>query len=237
MENILVFGGSGGIGMGIVNELKKKPKTRVLIIDLQEPIIEKKFDEAVEYIRCDLTNLHNLTKVYDYVASKFGQVHHIISLAGRALEVEFEGLEKMQFSDITKSININLITHINICKMFGSLMNDDSSSSITLISSINADLSLGLPAYSAGKAGLIGFAKSTAKFYGTRNTRINVISPGTVVTSATLSEPKDFDEHLEMTKLGRFTTVEEVGKTVEALIYSMTSVTGQNIVIDAGQSI
>ena len=107
--------------------------------------------------------------------------------------------------------------------------------SIVLMSSINAYGGFGLPIYSSAKAGLIAFTKTTHPEFSKIGVRINTICPGTIVTEATLTEPKDFTELLKTTKLGRFMTKEEVADLTYELC-ELSSKTGKVINIDAGQN-
>lgn len=236
MDNILVFGGSGGIGSEISKKFASKKSNNVIIIDLIENE-RLKSKPNIFFEKCDVTNYHSLVSLKDRILNKYGKISHIVSLAGRAILSEFDGLIKMDYSDILRSVELNLISHIFIAKVFGECFTQTKNQTISLISSINSFTSYGLPAYSAAKAGLIGLMNAILNEFGKMKIRVNTFSLGTVVTSATLTEPKDFEVYLNDTKISRFTSKSEVAKTVYSVVYEMTSMTGQNIVLDAGQSV
>lgn len=82
---------------------------------------------------------------------------------------------------------------------------------------------------------MYGLVKSLCSELGSNNIRINSISPGTIITPATELEPKNFDNLLKGTAIGKFATKEEIAKTVKFIIET-NGITGQNFIVDAGQS-
>ena len=121
-------------------------------------------------------------------------------------------------------------------RTFLDLLDDASSKkSVILMSSINAYGGFGLPIYSSAKAGLVAFSKSVHPHLSKLGVRVNTICPGTIVTEATLGEPKNFEELLKTTKLGRFMTKEEVADLTYELC-ELSNETGKVFNIDAGQN-
>ena len=237
MKNVLVTGGCGGIGSTIVDELIKNSYNPIIVDINKENIkkIKEKYKD-IEVWNLDVTNIDNLVKFKEKLSNDFF-ISHIVTLAGRALDNEWQPFEKQDIKEITKSIQLNLIGHINIIHTFLPILkkSKEQNKSITLISSINAIKNYGLPAYSAAKSGMYGLVKSLCSELGSNNIRINSISPGTIVTPATELEPKNFDDLLKGTAIGKFATKEEIAKTVKFIIET-NGITGQNFIVDAGQS-
>lgn len=236
-ENILVFGGAGGIGTSVVK--KYAENANVIIVDIDRENGEKLYhtNNNIDFFEVDITNYKEVENIRDKIATKYGNITHMISIAGGAYIEEFNGLKNLDIEIIKKSIELNLTSQINIVKEFSTLMEKDLSTnkSITLVSSINALRNYGLPAYSSAKSGLYGFMHSVVDELGESNIRINCISPGTVPTKRTQTEPKDFDKYEKGTSLGRLTTTEDIANSIYAISHLMTTLVGQNIVIDAGQ--
>lgn len=237
MENVLVTGGAGGIGSAIAELLYKKGYNITILDNSEESINEmkRKFKDMTFY-NVDVTNIEQVKKCYTQIA-KEKVIDHIVCLAGRALKDEWKRFEDQDIYEIHKSIELNLLGHINVIHSFLPLLKKSKNNkTVTLISSINAFSDFGLPAYSASKSGMYGLVKCLCSEFGQDNIRINSVSPGTIVTPATEKEPKDFDQLLKSTAIGHFATKEEVAEMVNFIINN-NGITGQNFVIDAGQSV
>jgi 3-oxoacyl-[acyl-carrier protein] reductase len=94
----------------------------------------------------------------------------------------------------------------------------------------------GQTAYSASKAGLVGFTKSLAREVGIRGITVNVVCPGFVETRLTEGTPEEIKErYVEMTPAGRVGTPEEIAAVVAFLAGASASyVNGAVIPIDGG---
>jgi len=94
----------------------------------------------------------------------------------------------------------------------------------------------GQTAYSASKAGMLGFTKSLAREVGSRGITVNVICPGFVetrMTEGTTGEAKE--RYMEMTPAGRAGTPEEIAAVIGFLSEADASyVNGAVIPVDGG---
>jgi 3-oxoacyl-[acyl-carrier protein] reductase len=93
--------------------------------------------------------------------------------------------------------------------------------------------------YAASKAGLIGFTKSIAKEYASRNILANCVAPGFIETDMTGSLPDAARATLlEEIALGRLGRPEDVAGTVLFLASDLAGyITGQVLVVDGGMVI
>ncbi|HXY73184.1 MAG TPA: SDR family oxidoreductase, partial [Actinomycetota bacterium] len=94
----------------------------------------------------------------------------------------------------------------------------------------------GQTAYSASKAGLVGFTKSLAREVGSRGITVNVVCPGFVETRLTEGTPEEIKErYVEMTPAGRVGSPEEIAAVIVFLAGASASyVNGAVIPIDGG---
>lgn len=238
MKQVVITGAAGGIGSAI-SRMFADNDCFVYAVDCNRDACLQLAADLGEDRCCPVVlDVTDSEAVQAFVASlpQDFVLDHLICLAGRAMEGEWDSFDQISSQLLEDSIQVNLISHVRMTHaLYPFLKKNAADKSVTLISSINAKGCFGLPAYSAAKAGLSGFMTGALNGFGRDGIRINVVSPGTVVTPATINEPKDFDRLLETTALHRFVTAEDVAKLVWQVSAEFTSVTGHDFVIDAGQ--
>lgn len=93
------------------------------------------------------------------------------------------------------------------------------------------------PTYTAAKAGVLGFTKSTARYLGKHNITVNSVCPGPTDTELSRKEiPEEVRARVARSSaLGRMGTPEDVADVILffASDYSR-HVTGQTVVVDGG---
>ncbi len=93
-------------------------------------------------------------------------------------------------------------------------------------------------AYSAAKAGLIGFTRSLAKEVAPHGITANAVVPGYVRTDMTAAlTPKNIDNMLALIPLGRAGEPEDVAEIVTFLAAAGAYVTGAAYMVDGGLSL
>ena len=240
MKAAVISGGAGGIGSVLVRYFVEKGLF-VYVLDTDEDAgaaLEARLGgDRCRFLSADVTDQTSLLRCAEALPPE-AELHHLVTLAGRALPPEWLPFDQQPAEALHASVALNLTGHLRVISAFsGRLSPAAANKSITLVSSVNALGGFGLPAYSAAKAGLVGFVKAAAREFGARSVRINAVSLGTVSTPATRREPKDFSALLKTTALNRFLTAEEAAELIYLIAERLTALTGQNIVLDAGQSI
>jgi 3-oxoacyl-[acyl-carrier protein] reductase len=94
--------------------------------------------------------------------------------------------------------------------------------------------------YAAAKAGLIGFTKSVAREYGSRNITCNAVAPGYVRTELTSGSLTDVmvEELVKATPIKREGTADDIAAVVAFLCSERAGfITGQVIAVDGGLSL
>ena len=238
MKQVVITGAAGGIGSAICRVFAAND-CFIYAVDSNKNACQQ-LAESIGQAKCravvlDVTDRQAVDAFVSSLPQDFA-LDHLICLSGRALAEEWGAFDRIAPQVIEASIQTNLTGHILMTHaLYPFFKNHTADKSVTLISSINAKGCYGLPVYSAAKAGLSGFMSGALKAFGSDGVRINVVSPGTVITPATSNEPKQFDNLLQSTVLNRFVTPEDVATLVWQVSNEFTSITGHDFVIDAGQ--
>lgn len=232
---VLVVGGAGAIGTAVVRAYRGRGVDVIVIDETSLPAATAA--NGVDYIRADVTDDDDVSAARAHVASLDRRVRHVVSLAGGAMDTEFGAFADTSVATIRASLELNLTSHVLLTRAFVPLLDLGGDCSLTLVSSINALRDYGLPAYSAAKAGLIGFARAMATELGAQGIRINVVVPGTVVTGSTSTQPKDFEGLRRGSALGRLAVPDDIAAAVLAVSHDLRAMTGQLLVVDCGQTV
>lgn len=242
MENniTILAGASGGIGRSVVRKFLENGD-KVILLDIQKINDEKILsNKNFIYIKTDVTDISQVEKAKKVIEEKYSYIDNIISMAGKTMKSEIGGMDTITIEDIDKSIRLNLNSHIYLTKIFLELLKKSKNfqKTITMISSINAIADYGLPAYSAGKAGIYGFMKAIARQMGRIGIRVNTISLGTVPHNNEQIENNEyFEDKLKTIAMRQFIRPNDVAEMIYSLIYITKGIDGQNIILDMGQSI
>ena len=113
---------------------------------------------------------------------KHGRIDILINNVGRS---EPGGPAELSEEDWDRQIDVNLKSVYLFCHLVLPIMEKQKTGgSIVNISSVAGLRYIGKPqvAYSAAKAGIIGFTKSTAVIYAKKGVRLNVVVPGLIDT-------------------------------------------------------
>jgi 3-oxoacyl-[acyl-carrier protein] reductase len=163
--------------------------------------------------------------------ARLGRVDVLIANAGLTRDGAVTGLAAADFDAV---LEVNLRGAFLCARAAIKLMVKQRSGHILFVGSRAARHGTrGQSAYAAAKAGLVGFAQSVAKEYGSRNIRCNVVLPGFLETKMTaeLSEKRREEVRAEHA-LGRFNTAENAARAI-AFLARLDHVSGQVFTLDS----
>ncbi|PZG17436.1 beta-ketoacyl-ACP reductase [Nonomuraea aridisoli] len=224
-RSVLVTGGNRGIGLAIARELAAAGDAVAVTYRSGEP------PEGLFGVRCDVTSMADVEAAFDKVEAEQGPVEVLVSNAGITKDTLLAMMKEETFTDV---VDTNLTGAYRVAKRAIRPMMKLRRGRIVLISSVvGVTGQAGQANYAASKAGLIGFARSLAREYGSRGITANVVTPGFVATDMTA----DLDHEAIVTNipLGRQATPEEVARVVRFLASDDASyITGAVIPVDGG---
>lgn len=203
--------------------------------------------EKLEKVAADLSGtveisaLDNLsdTEIKKAIQSAITLFHHIDAVIQNVAIYPWKSIDELTLEDWQQTFNTNLTSSFLVTQACFSEMKEHKKGKFVFMSSIAGE-NIGLPymsAYAASKAGLNGFMRSAAIEFSKYNINVNSISPGKIYDEQTLTE-KESKEKLRSVPLRRFVKPVDVAEMALFLVSEKAdNITGQNFIIDGGQSI
>jgi NAD(P)-dependent dehydrogenase (short-subunit alcohol dehydrogenase family) len=226
MKNILLIGGSYGIGLAIAKELQYE-NNLFIASRTNEEIAEMHVTHIPFDATTDTLDLSNLPEVID------GLVYCPGSINLRP----FKGLKIEAFEN---DLNINFISLIKVIQSILPNLIASNQSSIVLFSSVAA--SMGMPFHTsvaASKGAIEGFAKALAAEYAPK-IRVNVIAPSltdTPLAEKFLNNDEKREKSAQRHPLKRIGTSEDIAQITSFLLSEKSSwISGQIFHVDGGMS-
>ena len=170
----------------------------------------------------------------DQIIEDFEKIDVLINNAGITKDGLLMRMSEENWDDV---MDINLKSVFNMTKAtLRNFLKQKSGSIINMSSIVGVQGNAGQSNYSASKAGIIGFTKSTAQELGSRNIRCNAIAPGFIATEMTDALNKEVvDKWVENIPLKRAGSPDDVANSCLFLASDMsTYVTGQVISVCGG---
>lgn len=207
---VLVTGTSQGIGKAIA-ELFLENNHQVIGIDRQESSINHK---CYQHYVCDIRDYEKLPEIKN--------VEILINNAGTQNEDD---------------IDINLKSLIHVTEKYG-IQKDIKS--ILNIGSASAHTGSEFPEYCASKGGVLSYTKNVAIRIAKYNATSNSLDPGGVITplnECVINDENLWKQIMDETPLRRWATPKEIAEWAYFLTVTNKFCTGQNILVDGGESI
>ncbi|MBE5812390.1 MAG: SDR family oxidoreductase [Clostridiales bacterium] len=234
MKNIIVTGGSRGIGAAIVRRFAKEGNRVILNYyksEIEAEKIKQEFPENIILYKADVSRFDEVKSMCDFCIHEFGKIDVLINNAGIAQIKPFADITEDDWDNI---MNVNLKGVYNCTKGVIDNMIHNKSGKIINISSIWGEIGGSCEVhYSASKAGIIGFTKALAKEMGLSNIQVNCVSPGIIDTE--MNSMHDLEELKNDVPLNRIGTSEDIANVVYFLASDEADyITGQVVSVNGG---
>jgi len=243
MRNVIVTGGSRGLGLGIARKLvqsgfrvialARKQSDEFNAAQLEE---EKAHPGALLFAPFDLAEIDAIPGLAKALHKQYGPIFGLVNNAGMSTD----GLLALTSTQkIEQVVRLNTTSPMVLTKHIVRLMMANGSGRIVNISSITAFNGYsGLSVYAATKASLVGFTKSLAREVGRVGVTVNAVAPGFVSTEMTSEMKQEDRERIERrSALKRLVDVEDVANAVNFLLgEGARNITGTVITVDAGNT-
>lgn len=205
-KTVLITGGSRGIGKAMVYAFARAGYQVLLNFNQSESLANEIASEFsnVKVYGADVANAESIQNMVNYAKEQFGGIDILINNAGIASTGLLQELSEEEWKRLL-DVNLTGVYHCTkavlpdmISRKQGKIINI--SSVWGLVGASNE------VAYSATKAGVIGFTKALAKEVGPSNIQVNCIAPGIVMTDMisdyTMEELNAITDQIPLGRIG-----------------------------------
>jgi 3-oxoacyl-[acyl-carrier protein] reductase len=243
MRNVIVTGGSRGLGLGISRKLTGAGYRVIAVARKENNQLTAAMQEAelsnpgsFHFISFDLTQIEGISDLVKRVRTDFGPIYGLVNNAG----ISFEGvLALMPTSQIEQLVRVNTVAPMVLTKyVVRSMMADGGGRIVNLASIIASTGYSGLSVYGATKSSIVGFSRSLAREVGRMGVNVNSVAPGFVETDLTHGLKEEQRQQIERrSALRRLADIDDVANAVEFLLGDKAkNITGTVLTVDAGNT-
>ena len=226
-KNILVAGGSSGIGLSLINQVINYEGN---VYNLSR-MAGADWKGSVKHISLDV--LSDLSPLQGFLPEKLdGLVYSIGS-------INLKPFTRLTDEDFINDYKINVVGAVKVIQQALKSLRNSNASSIVLLSSVAARTGMGFHAsIAAAKCGVEGLALSLAAELAPQGIRVNVIAPSltdTPLAQILLNTPEKKEGAVKRHPLGKYGSPEDISNAIAYLLSEESSwMTGQVIGIDGG---
>ena len=243
MRNVVVTGGSRGLGLGIARKLTAagynaiaiaRKESSELALAMQEA--ESEHAGSFHFVPFDLSNIDCIGSLVKTLRKNYGAIYGLVNNAGIGTDGT---LALMHDSRIEQLVRLNTLSPIVLTKYVVRSMMSDGGGRIVNVASITGFTGYsGLSVYGATKASLIGFTRSLAREVGRMKVNVNSVAPGFVDTEMTLGLDEEHRQQIiRRSALKRLADIDDVANAVEFLLGDKAkNITGTVLTVDAGNT-
>ena len=238
MHNVIVSGGSRGVGLGIAKKLAAENYRVFALARTQSDGLQAAMAASpnLSFLPYDLLETDGIPELIRALKAAHGPIYGLVNNAALGTDGL---LSNMHNSDIEKLVRLNTLSPIILTKYVVRGMMADGEGRIVNIASIIASTGYsGLSVYGATKASLLGFTRSLAREVGRLNVTVNAVAPGFMETDMTAGMKDDQRGKIAArSALKRLVDVEDVAGAVSYLMSDTArNVTGTVLTVDAGNT-
>jgi 3-oxoacyl-[acyl-carrier protein] reductase len=243
MRNVVVTGGSRGLGLGIARKLAGEGYRAIAIARSSNDQLAAAMEQtkcanagALHFVPFDFGEVDGIPELVKNLRREFGPIYGLVNNAA----LGFDGvLANMHNARIEQLVRVNTVAPIMLTKyVVRAMMSERCGRVVNVASIIGFTGYSGLSVYGATKASMIGFTRSLAREVGQLGVNVNAVAPGFIATDMTQSlDGKQRAQVARRSALRRLPEVDDVATTVAFLLGDgAKNITGTVMTVDAGST-
>ena len=244
MKNLLITGGSQGIGKATALEAAKKGMFIGINYNSNDKAAEETLSEVKELdgegviLKCDVSNHSAVKDMFENFVDTAGSLDGVFNNAGTTGPVS--RIHELDPKDFKSLIDTNVIGAFNVAQESSKIMIKQKMGNIVNMTSIAADIGGAgeLVHYAMSKGAIDSLTYGMAKELGVYGIRVNAVAPGLIATDINekAGDASRVERLMPSVPLGRVGLAKEVADTVMWLLSEKSSyVCGTIIRISGGR--
>jgi 3-oxoacyl-[acyl-carrier protein] reductase len=243
MRNVIVTGGSRGLGLAISTKLAAAGYCAIAVARKESRELTAAIAAAaragtgaLQFVPFDLEDIDAMPRLVASLRKGFGPIHGLVNNAALG---DDGALSLMHTSKIERLVRLNTLSPMVLTKYVVRAMMADSGGRIVNVASIVGFTGYsGLSVYGATKASMLGFTRSLAREVGRMGVNVNAVAPGFLDTDMTQGLADTQRAQIaRRSALRKPPAVEDVAEAVEFLLGDRSaSITGTVLTVDAGST-
>jgi 3-oxoacyl-[acyl-carrier protein] reductase len=243
MRNVVVTGGSRGLGLAISIKLAAAGYCAIAVArkesrELAAAMAASARDgtKGLQFLPFDLEDIEGMQRFVASLRKSFGPIHGLVNNAALG---DDGALSLMHNSKIERLVKLNTLSPMVLTKYVVRAMMADGGGRIVNIASIVGFTGYsGLSVYAATKASMLGFTRSLAREVGRMGVNVNAVAPGFLDTDMTQGLGDTQRAQIaRRSALRKLPAVDDVAQAVEFLLGDRSaSITGTVLTVDAGST-
>ncbi|WP_353718927.1 SDR family oxidoreductase [Dyadobacter sp. 676] len=237
---VLIAGGAKNLGGLLSRDLAAKG-ARIAIhynsestrADAEQTLADVLASGAEAFLfQADLTDVKNITKLFDKTIATFGGIDIAINTVGKVLKKQFADTTEEEYDSMS---DINSKVAYFFIQEAGKKLNDRGKI-CTIVTSLLAAYTGLYSTYEGLKAPVEHFTRAASKEFGERGISVTAVAPGPMDTPFFYGQesPEAVAYHKSAAALGGLTDIKDIAPLVEFLITDGWWITGQTIFANGG---
>jgi 3-oxoacyl-[acyl-carrier protein] reductase len=243
MLNVIVTGGSRGLGLGIAQNLATAGYCVIAIARREDEQLASAVSAvalngqgSLHFRPFDLAKISHIPDLVRTLKQEFGTLYGLVNNAAIGTHGILATLHNAQ---IERTMQLNTLSPLILTKyVLRSMMAGRGGRIVNVASIVGFTGFSGLSVYGATKAAMVGFTRSLAREVGPLDITVNAVAPGFVNTEMTAGLGEQQREQImRRSALRRLAGIGDIADAVEFLLSDKArNITGTVLTIDAGST-